>query len=318
MKKIISMLLAVCTLASFVTVASAADEPTVNVVVNKVDFTDPAYSAYAEDYDWSPYNEEYGTVYETYSMKVFATGMEFKTESVKVGKVTNAAGNSVVAYQASFSVESNGAEYNSDWMAGTIYEFGGDATDNANDTQVAAALAGTTALLPAPGEVETFGKDQELLLVEFLVTVDTNKPMTFNFDNAKVSYGIFDSTKAAPTGTGEYKLGETMVTETPVITLPVADTPVDPEPVKPIDISEKIDLEATVEGEKVLGAAWNVTLNEYDSTKTYVANFSAENGDTRIPREIGNLPAETEGSVSFAVLLKLNKARNVTLSIVEQ
>lgn len=310
MKKILSVLLAVCTLASFATVASAADEPTVKVVVNKVDFTDAAYSAYAGDYDWSPYNEEYGTVYETYSLQVIATGMELKVEAVQSGKTTKYPGKSIVGYQASFSVESDSAEYENDWIAGTIFEFGGDATDGANASQVSAAYTGTAALLPAAGAAGAIGKNDEVKLLEFLVTVDTNKPMTFNFDKAKVLYAEYADTKAAPTATGEFALGSTLVTTTPVIELPVADTPVEPS----VRVSDKIDVAAG----SIVGAAWDVTIQNFDSAKAYVAKFTDEaTGTSRDEGKAIDVAAiaETTGDVSFAVILKLTADRNVALTV---
>lgn len=90
---------------------------------------------------------------------------------------------------------------------------------------------------------------------------------------------------------------------------------VPPTPVEDIVISDRIDL--TADGN--IGAAWDVTINEFDSTKSYVASFTNldDAEDTRDAKAIAGLDtiAETEGGVNFAVLLYLNQARNVALSI---
>jgi hypothetical protein len=93
----------------------------------------------------------------------------------------------------------------------------------------------------------------------------------------------------------------------------------DPEPaVTEVVVSDTIDLEAG----DAIGAAWDVTIKNFDSAKKYVTTFTDK--DTEEVRENGykelNLDAyaETEGDLGFAVILKLNAARNVALSIAIQ
>lgn len=73
--------------------------------------------------------------------------------------------------------------------------------------------------------------------------------------------------------------------------------------------------------EGTMGAAWDVTIENYDSEKDYVATFTAEDAKPEeakpaIPLTSLDTVAETDGNISFAVLLKLTKARTgLTLGI---
>lgn len=93
---------------------------------------------------------------------------------------------------------------------------------------------------------------------------------------------------------------------------------IDP-PTTEVVLSDKIDLEAA---DGVKGAAWDVTIKNFDSAKAYMATFTnLDNGEVRrgYSDEIDvSKFAETTGDVSFAVIMKLLTVTNVGLDIAIQ
>lgn len=93
----------------------------------------------------------------------------------------------------------------------------------------------------------------------------------------------------------------------------------DEEKVTEVVTSDKIDLEAA---DGVKGAAWDVTIKNFDSAKAYMATFTnLDNGEVRrgYSDEIDvSAFAETTGDVSFAVIMKLLTVTNVGLDIAIQ
>lgn len=293
MKKIISLMLSVCALASvFTTAAYAADAPTFDVEINKVSFDDAAYSSYASKYDWSEYNADaVGGSYDTYSLKVYATGLEIETVDTKVGRNTVSAGQSITGYQTTMEVATEGLEYNLDWQAGTIYEFGGNATDTAKADKIAAVYTGVAAVLPEPGVSTKITKDQKIQLLEFLVTVDSGKPVTFNVTDAGVFVGTYADTTGNPSK-------QDLINLTPAqasFTIP----PVEDDEMK-ITIGEAMDITAG----DVNGIAWDVKVVNYDSARECRAFFSS-NGVERNPAgQRIEFDIETEGDFDFAAILE--------------
>lgn len=90
-------------------------------------------------------------------------------------------------------------------------------------------------------------------------------------------------------------------------------------PTTEVVLSDKIDLEAA---DGVKGAAWDVTIKNFDSEKAYMATFTnLDNGEVRrgYSDEIDvSAFAETTGDVSFAVIMKLLTVTNVGLDIAIQ
>ena len=94
----------------------------------------------------------------------------------------------------------------------------------------------------------------------------------------------------------------------------------DPEPVLPeVVVSDKMDLAA----EGAIGAAWDVTIKNFDSAKKYMATFTdVDTGAVR--RDEGakaidvSAYAETAGDLGFAVIMNLTAERNVALTIAIQ
>lgn len=84
-------------------------------------------------------------------------------------------------------------------------------------------------------------------------------------------------------------------------------------------VSDKMDLAA----DGAIGAAWDVTIKNFDSTKAYMATFTdVATGEVR--RNEGakaidvSAYAETSGDLGFAVIMNLTAERNVALSIAIQ
>lgn len=302
MKKIISLLVSVCALASvFTTAAYAADEPTMNLVAQKIDFNGD-YADYATDYDWSEYNADaVGGAYDTYSLKVVATGLDIKTEAVKSGKSTIYVGDSITGYQLKVSIATD-AEYDMDWKWGLIKSMGSP-VGAPNETGAALVSTGTVALEPAPKVAKAITKDMETVVAEFLVTVDAGKEVNFSLDNYALFLATYPDTSKNPTGTFEYKMSEgTMVTTTPTFTLPEKDDPIVP-PVEDDELKITISDPMAITAGDVNGIAWDVAFKNFDSTKEYKAFFTS-NGVERNPAgQRIEFDIETEADFGFAAIL---------------
>lgn len=91
----------------------------------------------------------------------------------------------------------------------------------------------------------------------------------------------------------------------------------EPIPEDEIIWTDRMDLEA---GE-LKGAAWDVTIKEFDSTKTYVATFTntANAADVKtLDMDLSYFEGEDGAEVGFVALLKLNKDRVVDLKVTEK
>jgi len=304
MKKIISLLVSVCALASVFTTAAYAtvEKPTMKLVAEKINFVDDKYDVYdeyASDYDWTEYNSDaVGGSYDTYSLKVVATGLEIKTEAVKSGKSTIYVGDSITGYQLKVSIDTD-AEYDMDWKWGLIKSMGSP-VGAPNDTGAALVSTGTVALEPAPKTAKTITKDMETVVAEFLVTVDAGKDVNFSLDNYAVFLATYPDTSKNPTDTSEYKMSEgTMVTTTPTFTLPVKEEPPVEDDTLKITISDPMAITAG----DVNGIAWDVDVKNFDSTKEYRAYFTS-NGEVRNPDgQRIEFDIETSGDFDFAAIL---------------
>lgn len=318
MKKIISLLLAACTIASFATVVSAAEEPTMKLVAEKISF-DGEYAQYASDYDWSQYGCD------TYSLKLIATGMEITTEAVASGRSTIYVGDSILGYQFDIAVDAADLTYDYDWKWGYINAIA-TPTGAPSATGATMVSTGTIALEPAKKVAKTIAKDDETLICEFLVTIDATKSVEFSLNDYAVFVGTFANTDNTPQSTYAFKKSEgTMTTTTATFTLPVSDDPIVPDEPKDMvvtyDNDARFDLD--INDDTVAdGYAWEVLVTNYDSTKTLSAKFT--DAETGLPRagkektEITGLAeaAETDGSIEFVALLQLSQARNVNFEIV--
>jgi hypothetical protein len=302
MKKIISLLVSVCALASvFTTAAYAADVPTVDVKINKISFADEAYAKHASKYDWSEYNSDaVGGSYDTYSVKIVASGLsQLEAVDTKVGRNTVSAGTSMTGYQFTYDVVTEGLEYNLDWQAGTIAEFGGNATDTAKADKIAAVYTGVAALLPEPGVSRKVANDEEVELVEFLVTVDSGKPVTFDFNEALIFYGEYADTTGNPSKQNNIALTPAQASFT---VPPVEDEPIVP-PVEDDTLKITISDPMAIKAGDVNGIAWDVAFENFDSTKEYRAFFTS-NGVERNPAgQRIEFDIETEADFGFAAIL---------------
>ena len=299
MKKIISLLVSVCALASvFTTAAYAADEPTMKLVAEKITF-DGEYAEFAGDYDWSEWNADaVGGSYDTYSLKLIATGIEVATEGVKSGKSTIYVGDSITGYQVQIGVDTE-AEYDMDWKWGLIKQIA--TPTGAPDAESAKLVAtGTVALEPAPKTAKTITKDDETVILEFLVTVDAGKEVNFTLNDYALFLATFPDTSKTPTDTSEYKKSSgTMTTTTATLTLPAKGE--EDDGTTKVEISAPMALTA---GELV-GTAWDVKIKNFDSSKEYRAYFTSNGVERNAAGQrilLGEY-AETEGDLAFAAIL---------------
>jgi hypothetical protein len=138
------------------------------------------------------------------------------------------------------------------------------------------------------------------------------------------SYKISSFESNSGTGTQDYTnaLGNVSYTvngEAGNVVSLAAEGGEDEEKVTEVVLSDKIDLEAA---DGVKGAAWDVTIKNFDSEKAYMATFTnLDNGEVRrgYSDEIDvSKFAETTGDVSFAVIMKLLTVTNVGLDIAIQ
>lgn len=94
---------------------------------------------------------------------------------------------------------------------------------------------------------------------------------------------------------------------------------IDPPAETEVVTSEKIDLVAE---DGVKGAAWDVTIKNFDSAKAYMATFTNLDTDEVRRGQADEIDvskfAETTGDVSFAVIMKLLTVTNVGLDIAIQ
>lgn len=204
-KKLIS-LLASCSLAasSFIalcTTALAANEPVFTITIDKVSADDfnNSYSSYSDDFNWYEYNDpNNGVNYQTYSIKVAASGMELtaetKTITVNKKKKTILTGQSVGGATLFTEISTNatkGDDYNFAVIDSLVSVD--KITKNLDGTTYKASYSGNTPLYPTiESSTLSINKDHSFNVFEYLLTVDTSKELTLKFDSAKIIYNSFD------------------------------------------------------------------------------------------------------------------------------
>jgi hypothetical protein len=238
------------------------------------------------------------------------------TDNGKAGALKRYTGSRVTSFAGKINFDTTKFYTDDTMMSGSVatgsYTLGAlesGATFNWYTTKGADGLEGNVELLKinlyamdADGN-PTMGEDDEF---ESLFTWDTTSRL--------ISYCEWDNVKTLT-------LDEKVLADNPGIAGWVGnvgiekDEPIVPDPVLPeVTVSDKMDVAAG----SIKGAAWDVTIKNFDSAKAYVAKFT--DTTTNTSRDEGKAIdvaafAETTGDVGFAVILKLTAERNVALTV---
>lgn len=318
MKRFISLIAAlavsVSSFMSLATVASADTAPRVVVSATEVDFTDPAYTAYAGgDCDWREYCDETYT-YKTYDVEVKLTGIELATESYKSGKTTKYRGTSLITALANFDVVTTG-DRDDTWTSAVISTLISGATNTASETKLGSSGVSAGAVYPAPGTQLTVSSSDEITIWHALVTVDTKVPVTLNLTRAGVTIANFATDLSASKSDSSVEY-DTTKSNFPVagvsLTLPLAEAPA-PEPgIAPVEAVATVAEDATgltdLNGDAVtLDADYgiakfdtpiNTGLNKY----YIVAKTATETSPDFLVDFSGAV--EAEGNIAFYAIVK--------------
>ena len=306
-KKIVSLISALTmalSMCSFVSV-QAADVPAADLELKvEKNIFDP--DTYADGY------QEY-----TITVSLNTENIAL-TDNGKSGALKRYTGSKVSSFAGKINFDTTKFYTDSSMMSGSVstgsYTLGTldtGATFNWYTTKATDGLEGDVELLKidlyamdADGN-PTMGEDDEF---ESLFTWDTT--------SRSVSYCTWENAKAAELALDTPSLlGDNPTWAGWVGNLGIAGE----EPaVTEVVVSEKMD----IEGNGVAGAAWDVTIKNFDSAKAYMATFTnLDNGEVKgdEAEEIDvSAFAETTGDLGFAVIMKLLTVNNVGLSIAIQ
>jgi hypothetical protein len=313
MKKIISLLATIAMMATMVTSVSAAEidnnAPVTETVITEIT---------AEEFESDWVGEALPEGQKAYLVEATATGLDLSV--VRAGSTAAAKKKRtgvllmMAEYELIFdSVDNVAAVYGVDGIAGFTSEpkkayaiaLGTNTITGAYPTTTDTATTAVTA--------------EDAYVTAFVVT--TTGPVN---GTVKASYKVSSFDSDSQTGTKDFnnELGNVAYTVNgeagKAVTLGAAGGE-DEEKVTEVVTSDKIDLEAA---NGVKGAAWDVTIKNFDSEKAYMATFTnLDNGEVRrgYSDEIDvSKFAETTGDVSFAVIMKLLTVTNVGLDIAIQ
>lgn len=308
MKKIISLIASIAMLATMVTSVSAAAIANNNPVV---DTSFVELTAAEFENDWV--GEALPDGQKAYLVDVNVSGLDLEVapagttnvlKKKRTGVVLMYAGyelrfDSTDNIAAVYSMDGIGTPSSAEKTAKALFTPGGAPTGYPTIADGAAKQAATEAFV-YQFVITVTGEVTGTPVAEFKVT-QFDKDVSVDSQN----YGADKDKKPSYTVNGEAATTVTFGAEQG------GEEPAETEVV----VSEKIDLESN----GVIGAAWDVTIKNFDSAKDYMAKFvDAESGEERIGGEKAidvSEFAETEGDLGFAVIMRLTTARNVALSI---
>lgn len=311
MKKIISLLATIAMMATMVTSVSAAEVANNNPVVD-TSFVELTADEYLNDW----VGEELPEGQKAYLVDINVSGLDL--EVACAGKT-----NVLKKKRTGVSLMYGGYELRFDSTDNIVRvdSMDGIAGGSSVEKTVKALFAPTKATegYPTIDDGAAAATATDVMLYQFVITVKgevTGTPVSefkvtrFESDASKESqnFGADKDKKPSYTVNGEAATTVTFGKEEVIVP-----------PTTEVVLSDKIDLEAA---DGVKGAAWDVTIKNFDSEKAYMATFTnLDNGEVRrgYSDEIDvSAFAETTGDVSFAVIMKLLTVTNVGLDIAIQ
>lgn len=200
--------------ASLVSVAYAADAPTMNVTAEKItDFTG-TYAGYAE------FANDYGL--DIYSVKFTGTGIAMTTTTSGMAKKLS--GDSIVGATIKFSFDC-AATFNDEWVFEKLNTITPPTLEDTNGTLYTCAMVGTSPLYPAAKTAATVtAADETPVLEEIVFAVDPSSPVTLTFQDCAINVGTFSSDSCQSTVT--YKMTDSsLAMSAATLVLPVASAP---------------------------------------------------------------------------------------------
>lgn len=310
MKKIISLLATIAMMATMVTSVSAAslanNAPVVETTVTKLT-ADEYYN------DWMEEDLPEGQT--AYLVEVSASGLDLSSVRSGSSATKKNRRNGVILMYAGYKMNFD----NLDNVAG-VYSIEGFTANSATEKTLNGLKNYDDPAAAYPVSSSTNSTEvtaTDLNIHTYIVTV-TDDVVGTPVAEFKITEFVESSSVASQnfSDTIEYTVnGEAATT----VTFAADKGGEDEEKVTEVVTSDKIDLEAA---DGVKGAAWDVTIKNFDSAKAYMATFTnLDNGEVRrgYSDEIDvSKFAETTGDVSFAVIMKLLTVTNVGLDIAIQ
>lgn len=313
MKKIISLLASIAMLATMVTSVSAAslaaNAPVMDTVVTELT-ADEYYN------DWM--GEELPAGQKAYLVELNLGGLDLEVKASGANAATKKKRDGVLLMYTGYALTLDKPE---NVAAITAIDGLSSAALNGDFIQVEYGPSNAAAAYPSTndGVVAPVTADSAFIS-QFVMTTTGDIVGTVSVE-AKVTEFIKDESQAT------LNFGASEAQQVAYAVNGVAGNEVsfvaaggeDEEKVTEVVTSDKIDLEAA---DGVKGAAWDVTIKNFDSAKAYMATFTnLDNGEVRrgYSDEIDvSKFAETTGDVSFAVIMKLLTVTNVGLDIAIQ
>jgi hypothetical protein len=321
MKKKISLIVAMAMLisafVSFASVASAATNPQVVITATEVDFTDAAYSAYAnnDDIDWRAYAEDsIGGEYKTYDVAVALTGLELEVTQEGTGRSAKYPGTSLISAALTFSVAADGLTAGTDYatmVIDTLVSGASSADSVKGNATLGVGDTNSTAIYPAAKEVKTVvASDVSPAIFHALVTVDSGVSITLSLSYADIVIGTYttNNTASRPDATTEYTSDNGSFVLSGSLTLPKAGV------VKIETAEAKSNLGVSTGGLKdrdgedvTLTKNYGITkfsptLNT--ATKNYFINAKDSEGNEMGKKALNFAQQGIEGKATFYVIIK--------------
>lgn len=304
MKKLISIIASLSLAATMVAPVFAAELANNKPVVETtfVELT-------AEQFEQEWVGEPLETGYKAYLVDVNMTGLDLSNECAGKTNVLKKKRTGVLLMNAGYEIV-----FDSKANLGAVYTMDGLAGGHMDPQTVKAAFvpSKSTEGYPTIADGAAATTATEAFVYQFVITTKGTVTGTTKGE-AKVTQFNSDAIVGEPATFYAEDLSYTVNgAKTNAITFgePIPDP-------DPIVWTDRMDLEA---GE-LKGAAWDVTIKEFDSTKTYVATFTntANAADVKtLDMDLSYFEGEDGAEVGFVALLKLNKDRVVDLKVTEK